>query len=66
VKKHLKANGGFEEGPGLHFAASFTSGIVAQTVTMPADTLKVRFTRTVYKRFSPTAQFQNLIATTFN
>ncbi|EEH55315.1 mitochondrial carrier family [Micromonas pusilla CCMP1545] len=40
VKKHLKANGGFEEGPGLHFAASFTSGIVAQTVTMPADTLK--------------------------
>ena len=52
VKKHLKANGGFEEGPGLHFHASFTSGIVAQTVTMPADTLKVRFTRTVQTFFT--------------
>ena len=31
---------GMEEGPALHFAASFLSGVVAQTVTQPADTLK--------------------------
>lgn len=30
----------FREGPALHFAASLLSGIVAQTVTQPADTLK--------------------------
>ena len=28
------------EGPALHFAASFLSGVVAQTATQPADTLK--------------------------
>ena len=29
-----------EEGPALHFTASFASGVVAQTVTQPMDTLK--------------------------
>ena len=28
------------EGPALHFTASFMSGVVAQTVTQPVDTLK--------------------------
>ena len=41
--KHLmKENGLMEEGVPLHFTASFISGLVAQTVIMPADTMKTR------------------------
>lgn len=43
VKKKLRSDSVdscFREGPILHFTASLASGIVAQTVTQPADTLK--------------------------
>ena len=42
VKRKLKRSPDlqFKEGPFLHFTASLVSGIVAQTVTQPADTLK--------------------------
>ena len=40
AKRALKSRGLMEEGPALHFTASFASGIVAQTVTQPMDTLK--------------------------
>jgi len=40
VKRYLKTEGALDEGPILHFTASLASGVVAQTVTQPADTLK--------------------------
>ena len=40
AKRALKSRGAMEEGPALHFTASFASGVVAQTVTQPMDTLK--------------------------
>jgi solute carrier family 25 uncoupling protein 8/9 len=43
VKKKLRSDSAdsfFREGPILHFTASLCSGVVAQTVTQPADTLK--------------------------
>ena len=41
VKRTLRsADDGLKEGPALHFTASLVSGVVAQTVTQPADTLK--------------------------
>jgi solute carrier family 25 uncoupling protein 8/9 len=43
VKKKLRSDSSesfFREGPILHFTASLCSGVVAQTVTQPADTLK--------------------------
>lgn len=40
TKRWMKDRGVMSEGPALHFTASFVSGIVAQTVTQPVDTLK--------------------------
>ena len=43
VKRTLRSadpSSAFTEGPMLHFTASLASGIVAQTMTQPADTLK--------------------------
>lgn len=43
AKRVLKQRGAFaEEGVALHLTSSFLSGLVAQAVTMPADTLKTR------------------------
>ena len=40
TKRWMKDQGVMSEGPALHFTASFMSGVVAQTVTQPVDTLK--------------------------
>jgi solute carrier family 25 uncoupling protein 8/9 len=43
VKRRLRSDdpsSAFKEGPLLHFTASLASGVVAQTVTQPADTIK--------------------------
>ena len=43
AKRRLRSDdpsSAFKEGPLLHFAASLASGVVAQTVTQPADTIK--------------------------
>ena len=40
TKRWMKDRGVMHEGPALHFTASFVSGVVAQTVTQPVDTLK--------------------------
>ena len=40
TKRWMKDQGVMNEGPALHFTASFMSGVVAQTVTQPVDTLK--------------------------
>ena len=40
TKRWMKDLGVMSEGPALHFTASFVSGVVAQTVTQPVDTLK--------------------------
>ena len=43
AKRRLRSDdpsSAFKEGPLLHFTASLASGVVAQTVTQPADTIK--------------------------
>merc|ERR1712232_552196 len=57
--KHLFLDMAFfkEEGPGLHFSASFVSGICAQLACHPADTLK---TLAMEARGSPVSTYARL------
>ena len=61
-KSAAKRHGILPEGPLLHTLSSFISGLIAQTVIMPADTLK---TLTMGKQTNAAAP-RNIIAVTIN
>ena len=40
MKRNMAASLGWDEGPALHVVCSLASGVIAQTVVMPIDTVK--------------------------
>ena len=61
TKELMRESGVMSEGPALHFFASACSAIIAQTVAMPADTIKTRVMNDRSSSSSSKRQYKSMV-----